>query len=369
MATKTLSTPRTLIIGTGNMAMPLILSLSARADIDNSQLTLITGSHGGAHDAAAVQAAISYAGGDVEGIRYIERDDAEHDAKLAAAGAHEVIIFGAKPQFFVDVAMRYASQFSRAKHFISIAAGLEIASIRQMLSQTAAITRTMPHQPLAICGYYSTDAAAQQQAEWLLQGYGQAITLESEEAMHHYTAHAGSGPAFVAEFLSRFAQSKQIGAAMECLLALCADESVAGAYPDSLVEPCSHFVKHWLAQARNESDEQTAKLLTFETIRGTLLFLQERSLEPEAFIAQVRSPRGTTNAGLLMLGNACPDDERFGSPKQIEAQQALAHKQRETTTPQQAIADALAATASRSRAMAEGRVGDPLAGVVTASSQ
>lgn len=357
-------TQEILIIGAGNMALPNILSLAQRDDISHLHLTIICGSSGGKNDKGHLLKSLNESGGQTNQITLLNRD-ALSQADIDALTPH-TILFCAKPQQFDDIASTYEKPFHSARLFITIAAGLETPHIAKTLSPDAAIVRTMPHQPLAACGFYASDRVALEQAKFLLKGYGQPVEIPSEEAMHTYLAHAGSGPAFVAEFLNQFQQEDLRALAAEYLLTLTEHSELdiaATPHNQATLNACRKFYAEWAKQADHDfSDSGTAQMITDTTIGGTIAFMRHRNLTPADFIAMVRSKKGTTNAGLLVMGNDCPDDESFGNKEQLSEQHALAAA-RSSLLAADSIADALTATIARSKAMSQGHGQDPVAGI------
>src|SRR5262249_55248390 len=92
-------------------------------------------------------------------------------------------------------------------------------------------------------------------------GVGDVVRVRDEALMDAVTGLSGSGPAYVYRF---------------------AEGLIAGATAEGL-------------------DETVARRLTYQTIRGAAVMLQETGRSPEELRAMVTSPGGTTLAGLRAL--------------------------------------------------------------------
>ncbi|MGC6536314.1 MAG: pyrroline-5-carboxylate reductase [Candidatus Puniceispirillaceae bacterium] len=128
---------------------------------------------------------------------------AVHDA---AVPAPDVMLLSVKPQMMQE-ALGTAGQLDLSGCcFISIAAGLSLAKLAQMINTPAMarIIRTMPNTPAAIgkgitalIGNEAASAADLALACELLSACGEVVQLSSEGQLDAVTALSGSGPAYV----------------------------------------------------------------------------------------------------------------------------------------------------------------------------
>ena len=125
-----------------------------------------------------------------------------------AAGYHrpDVMLLSVKPQMMAEALKDIPLLSCDETLFISIAAGLSIATIERLLPplKQAAIIRTMPNTPAAIgkgmtalIGNQHTSQNQLDKAVSLMQVSGLVICLEDESQMDAVTALSGSGPAYI----------------------------------------------------------------------------------------------------------------------------------------------------------------------------
>ncbi|WP_413042971.1 pyrroline-5-carboxylate reductase [Pseudomonas sp. YJ42] len=181
-----MNTPRIAFIGGGNMAASLIGGLRAQG----VSATSICASDPGADKRAELES--------THGIETFA------DNSQAVAGA-DVVLLAVKPQMMQSVCRDLAVHLQSNQLIVSIAAGINCASLQQWLGpQTPrAIVRCMPNTPsLLRQGVSGLFASAQvsveqkQQAEQLLSAVGLALWLDKEELIDAVTAVSGSGPAY-----------------------------------------------------------------------------------------------------------------------------------------------------------------------------
>lgn len=337
-----------LLIGTGNMAVPIYQSLLRCQQIKPENVTLICGTTHG-RDIAAVERNLTGENIPHAGLHCICRDDVEAIGKLAPA---DIVIFCAKPQMLDAVFDQFQHVLKDGTILLTIAAGALVEQYKQATSKKIEIIRTMPHLPKQVYGIYAEKEALIPNITPMLEGMGEAIPLASEEDFHAFIAHAGSSPAFIAQFLLRSAEcdSKQT------LKRLAQDEE-----SPSITSQTGRFYLNWQKAAKADLGAQ-GKQIVDKTILGTLQYLQQSGTLPETFIAQVRSAKGTTNAGLLYMGNPVPAEERFGTGNEREQQNSLAFDCGKNLAVEDAIIAATRATAARSKGLAtEGA--NPLGGI------
>lgn len=153
---------------------------------------------------------------------------------------------------------------------LSIAAGLSVQKLHDW-SGLQAIVRCMPNTPAmvgqGITGLYAPTGLQtlhREQSNDLMRGLGPTVWLNTEDEINTVTAVSGSGPAYVFYFV-------------EC------------------------FIK--AAQATGLSPE-TARMLAWQTVKGSVALLDSSEETAESLRAKVTSKGGTTAAAMEILGAA-----------------------------------------------------------------
>jgi pyrroline-5-carboxylate reductase len=177
-----------------------------------------------------------------------------------------VVVLAVKPQVLKTVAEDLAPALTAKKPLvISIAAGIELASLERWLGSDIPIVRCMPNTPaliqLGATGLYANSLVSTTQretADQVLASIGIARWVESEDALHAVTAVSGSGPAYF--FL-----------VMEAM------------------------------QAAGESlglDAELSKTLTLQTALGAARMAMEADVDAAELRRRVTSPGGTTEQAI-----------------------------------------------------------------------
>lgn len=181
--------------------------------------------------------------------------------------APDVVILAVKPQMMPEILPPYG-RFRDKALYISIAAGLRLARLRELLGQAHAIVRTMPNLPAAIGQGLTTVVSditlSDEQRDWtqrLMDSLGKTLWLSSEDEMDKAGALAGCGPAFI------FAMTEALEQAALSF----------GFAPD------------------------VAALLARQTVIGSGAQLASCDTAPAALRQAVTSHGGTTAAGLAVL--------------------------------------------------------------------
>ncbi|PID37815.1 MAG: pyrroline-5-carboxylate reductase [Pseudomonadales bacterium] len=114
----------------------------------------------------------------------------------------EVIVLAIKPQLFASVLPEFAGLFKEGKLVVSIAAGITVATIEELI-QYDNIVRCMPNTPALIqqgaTGLFASDKVKQNDritAERILSATGLVIWVDVEDKLHAVTAVSGSAPAY-----------------------------------------------------------------------------------------------------------------------------------------------------------------------------
>ncbi len=194
------------------------------------------------------------------------------DNNAAIEGA-DVIVLAVKPQIAQTV-VSALTDLSPQQLLLSIAAGINLASLSAWSSASQAIVRCMPNTP-ALLGvgmsalYANTHCTADHRtsAEQILNAAGDTLWVPDEGALDAVTAVSGSGPAYF--FLL-----------MEAMIQAGVDLGL---------------------------DRAIATRLTLQTAYGSALMARDSSDDPAQLRQNVTSPGGTTAAALqVMLDNNLP---------------------------------------------------------------
>ena len=123
---------------------------------------------------------------------------------IAAIEAADVVVLAVKPQVMKQVLPPLAGTLQQRKPLIiSIAAGIEIASIARWLGGDLPIVRCMPNTPalvqLGATGLFANAQVSAEQkklADSILRAVGIALWVDKESQLDAVTAVSGSGPAY-----------------------------------------------------------------------------------------------------------------------------------------------------------------------------
>jgi pyrroline-5-carboxylate reductase len=183
----------------------------------------------------------------------------------------DVVVLAVKPQVLpqvlADLARLPAAERTRPL-WISIAAGVALATLERALGADVRAVRAMPNTPALVqagatglCANPRATADDVRRAAALFDGVGFSWSAPREELLDAVTALSGSGPAYVFAFLEALAEA---GAAVGLPL-------------------------------------DVAERLAAETVYGAALLARETGRSPAELRRQVSSPGGTTVAGLARL--------------------------------------------------------------------
>jgi len=172
-------------------------------------------------------------------------------------------LLAVKPQIVAAVCV----EIGRPARVISIAAGITIGAIQQLLGDQVAIIRVMPNTPAligqGISALAAGPSAAAEDLTWaseIMAAVGSVVSVD-EAQLDAVTGLSGSGPAYI------FSVAE----------ALVSAGKAAGL------------------------ESSVAQALAFQTLYGSALLLHESALGPAELKAQVTTPGGTTAAGLAVL--------------------------------------------------------------------
>lgn len=181
-----------------------------------------------------------------------------------------IVLIAVKPQMMAEALPVLKSYGGGGTLFVSVAAGISIATFEDILGNGTPIVRAMPNTPAAIArgitaiiGNAHCTSADVDGADLLLSAVGQVVRLESESQMDAVTAVSGSGPAYVFHLI----------------------ETLAAA-----------------GVAQGLSAELALKLAR-ATVAGSGALAEAASEGPDQLRVNVTSPGGTTQAALEVLMN------------------------------------------------------------------
>lgn len=177
----------------------------------------------------------------------------------------DVVILAVKPQVVEMVLTPLVGQLKQ-QLIISIMAGVEIATIANILKGAKRIVRVMPNTPalvqLGASGVYADPQVVsqedQQLATHILNATGSVTWVEKEQDLDSVTAVSGSGPAYFFYLMEHMIHAGQ-------MMGL---------------------------------DEATAKQLTLQTALGAAQMAVQSGLSPTQLRQNVTSPNGTTQAAI-----------------------------------------------------------------------
>lgn len=198
------------------------------------------------------------------------------DDNSEAVQQADIVVLAVKPQVLQSVCEALQPTVAQCRPLIiSIAAGVNEASLQQWLGEDTAIVRTMPNTPAMLQSgasvlHANNHVSAEQKdaAESILRAVGITRWLDDEAQIDAATALSGSGPAYYFLFMETMEQ-----AAIEMGL-----------------------------------PRETAHLLTLQTALGAARMAMESPDEPAVLRSRVTSPGGTTEAAINhMLDNGLPE--------------------------------------------------------------
>ncbi|MCZ4291629.1 pyrroline-5-carboxylate reductase [Hoeflea alexandrii] len=189
-------------------------------------------------------------------------------AELAETLRPDLVVLAVKPQMVASVLTECSGLAERQAAFLSLAAGVRLATMQAALGQPAPFIRCMPNTPAAIgegmlvlCAAAEVPQSVRHLAETLMAVSGAVAWIDDEALMDAVTAISGSGPAYVFHFIEALAEAgRRLG------------------LPD-----------------------ETAELLAKQTVAGAGRMAQDTMTTPTLLREQVTSPNGTTQAALSVL--------------------------------------------------------------------
>jgi pyrroline-5-carboxylate reductase len=136
-----------------------------------------------------------------------------HASAAEAPGATDLLLLAVKPQQMKEAVAPLQSQLGQAV-VVSIAAGLDMATLSRWLGGHRKIVRCMPNTPALIgagitglCALPEVSASERAAAERILRAVGSTLWIADEAQMDGVTALSGSGPAYVFLFIEALQQA------------------------------------------------------------------------------------------------------------------------------------------------------------------
>jgi pyrroline-5-carboxylate reductase len=189
------------------------------------------------------------------------------DDNLAAIEQADIVVLAVKPQVIASVLQPLAGKIKN-QLVISIAAGVNVATLSALLNGHERIVRAMPNTPALIqagaTGLFANPVVGDQdriQAAKVLGAAGLVIWVDEEKKLDAVTAVSGSGPAYFFYLMEAMIQAgKDLGL-----------------------------------------DERTATTLTLQTALGAAQMAVTSEQGPTQLRKNVTSPSGTTQAAIETL--------------------------------------------------------------------
>jgi pyrroline-5-carboxylate reductase len=135
----------------------------------------------------------------------------ESAGQLTAAG--DLLVLAVKPQQMKEAVVPLVGKLGNAV-VVSIAAGLDLATLSRFLGGHRKIVRCMPNTPALIgagitglCPLPEVTSAEREAADRVLRAVGTTVWIADEGKMDGVTALSGSGPAYVFLFIEALQQA------------------------------------------------------------------------------------------------------------------------------------------------------------------
>ncbi len=198
---------------------------------------------------------------------------------FAEAGpSPRLVVLAFKPQTLGEVAPQLRPWLTSKSTVLSLLAGVECATLRELFPSAGAIVRALPNLPVAVrrgvVALYSDDAGdnVRQQLADLFASLAFGVWMNEESKLAAVGSVAGAGPAYVARFIEALAKAGEERSLSREMASAIALETVLGTA--------------WLAATTHETMDEIAR--------------------------RVASPKGTTQAGLDVLDREHVLDQLIG---------------------------------------------------------
>lgn len=245
--------PVTAILGIGSMGGAILQGLRAPGVDIETPIRVTTRS---------AESAAAHEGDPGVVARASETDPAANATAVRGARA---VILGVKPWLIHDLLREISPELAPGTVVISVAAGVTLASMRDLVPAGVSVLRAMPNTPslvgrgvTGITAGPGTPEADIALAEALFRTVGAVLTLESEAQIDALSAVSGSGPAYVFLFIELLTE----------------------------------------AAVRLGFTREHAGMLAQETFVGSTLLLDHTGEDPAQLRRNVTSPQGTTEQAI-----------------------------------------------------------------------
>jgi len=243
-------------LGTGSMGSAVLQGLVA----SGHQTKLISATTKSEQSAARLRAG---------GISALSLETSADANELLSSDA-DVVVLGVKPYQIADLLSEIRAELPKQAVVISMAAGIELATMAEKLPDHKNLIRSMPNTP-ALVGRGVTGLAAGSEAApgaieiatWLFEAVGEVVEVE-EYQINALSAISGSGPAWMYYLVEKWEQ---------------------------------------VALANGFTQDQAATLVR-GTLAGSAELLSSSGEEPAELRRKVTSPGGTTERIIATLEQA-----------------------------------------------------------------
>ena len=135
------------------------------------------------------------------------------ESNIEVAARSNIIILSVKPDSYKKVIEEIRDAVTDEKIIVTIAAGMEISTVKEMFGKEVKVVRTMPNLPVTVSegmsGVCPCDLVSDSEAGEILKifsSFGWAEVIE-EKHMNTVSSVAGSSPALVAMFIESLADA------------------------------------------------------------------------------------------------------------------------------------------------------------------
>ena len=184
-----------------------------------------------------------------------------------AARQGQIVVLSVKPQVLPQVFPQLHGQLQPDALVLSIVAGARVDTIAKGLDHRK-VVRVMPNTPAqigqGISVWICTPEVAEQQrqqAQTILQAFGEEVFVDQEDYLDMATALSGTGPAYVFLFM------------------------------EALIDAGVHM----------GFSRRVAQQLVLQTLQGSVAYARQSNLHPAELRNQVTSPGGTSAEALYQL--------------------------------------------------------------------
>ncbi|MBO1900502.1 pyrroline-5-carboxylate reductase [Leucobacter weissii] len=243
------------MVGVGSMGGAILAGLRAPGVRIEGPIAVTTRSAGSAARFADAGDVVAYA------------SETDPQANRRAVRGARIVVLGVKPWMVRDVLREIADDLEPDAVLVSVAAGVTIASMAELLPEGVTVLRAMPNTPshvgLGVTGLAGGDSAGPEQLEAvrrLFATVGEVLVVR-EDQINAIAAVSGSGPAYL------FLYTEQMTAAAR----------------------------------RLGFDEHQAATLARQTVIGAAELLRRSGEDPAQLRRNVTSPKGTTERAIAVL--------------------------------------------------------------------